>query len=69
MSEQKQWDPEGYVPATDNEKWNQSYFYGCYDPDTRIGCMIRVGILENQKESNGFVIFSKTVSRCLPVLI
>ncbi|MGD9661876.1 MAG: hypothetical protein AB7U63_11425 [Porticoccaceae bacterium] len=57
MNTKTVWDPEGYVPATDNEKWNQSYFYGCYDPETRIGCMIRVGILENQKETNGFVIF------------
>ena len=55
----KSYNPEGYVPATDNPKWNQSYFYGCYDPDTRIGCMIRVGILENQQQSNSFVIFFK----------
>lgn len=52
-------DPEGYVPATDHPKWNQSLVCHCYDPDTKVGCFIRVGIQENLNESNTWFVFFK----------
>lgn len=47
---------EGYVPGNDEPRWNQSYYYQLYDPATRIGAFIRIGLLENQDESNSWLI-------------
>lgn len=52
-------DPEGYVPANDNEKWNQSIVCHCYDPETKIGCFIRVAVQENLQSSNTWCVFFK----------
>lgn len=49
---------EGYISGTDNPRWNQSYYYNFYDPDTQIGAFVRLGLMENQQESNTwFVVF------------
>lgn len=50
-------DPEGYCPANDHPRWNQSVYFNFYDPVQRTGCFIRVGILENQHESNCWFAF------------
>jgi len=50
-------DPEGYCPANDHPRWNQSAYFNCYDPATRTGCFIRMGILENLKETNNWFAF------------
>lgn len=49
---------EGYIPHDDNPRWGQSYYYNFYDPKTRIGAFVRLGLLENQDEANTwFVVF------------
>lgn len=49
---------EGYIPGNDNPRWGQSYYYNFYDPKTRIGAFVRLGLLENQNEANTwFVVF------------
>lgn len=47
---------EGYIAANDNARWNQSWYYQAYDPLSRIGAFIRIGLLENQHEANSWLI-------------
>ena len=47
---------EGHVAADNNARWNQSWYYQAYDPATRSGVFIRIGLLENQKEANSWLI-------------
>ncbi len=49
--------PEGYLPANDQQKWNQSYYFNFYDPKSKIGALLRIGILENLKEVNAWTVF------------
>ena len=49
--------PEGYWPASDDPRWNQSVYFNFYDPATRTGGFIRVGILENLRETNTWFLF------------
>ncbi len=49
--------PEGYCPPNDDPRWNQSVYFNFYDPAQRIGCFIRVGIMENLRESNCWFAF------------
>jgi hypothetical protein len=51
--------PEGYYPANDHPLWNQSVYFNMYDPQNKIGCFIRIGILENLKETNNWFVFFK----------
>lgn len=49
---------EGYVSGDGNPKWNQSYYYNVYDPETRSGVLVRAAFLENQAEANcWFIVF------------
>jgi hypothetical protein len=48
---------ERYIPNPDIRKWNQSYYFNFYDPKARTGGFIRIGILENLNETNGFTVF------------
>jgi hypothetical protein len=48
---------ERYIPNPDIRKWNQSWYFNFYDRKTRTGGFIRVGILENLGETNGFTVF------------
>ncbi len=50
-------DPEGYCPANDHPRWNQSVYFNFYDPAARTGCFIRIGILENLREANNWFVF------------
>ncbi len=51
--------PEGYCPANEHPRWNESVYFNFYDPIARIGCFIRVGILEKLRESSTcFAFFS-----------
>ena len=50
-------DPEGYCPASDHPRWNQSFYFNFYDPATKTGAFIRAGILENVKEANNWFVF------------
>jgi len=52
MSNVQGLNPEGYCPADETERWNQSIYFNFYDPNTTIGCFIRMGVLENLKQSN-----------------
>ena len=49
--------PEDYWQANDHPRWNQSVYFNFYDPAQRIGCFIRVGILENLGETNSWFVF------------
>ncbi|MGE3599144.1 MAG: hypothetical protein AB7N70_26715, partial [Dehalococcoidia bacterium] len=51
--------PEGYCANHTDRHWNQSLYFNFYDPATRIGCFIRIGIQENKKESNNWFVFFK----------
>ena len=51
--------PEGYCPDDSEPNWNQSLYFNFYDPQARIGCFIRIGILENRQESNNWFVFFK----------
>lgn len=57
MSTDTMLDPEGYCPANDHPRWNQSVYFNFYDPAQRSGCFIRIGILENLRESNCWFVF------------
>lgn len=46
---------EGYVAGSE-PRWNQSFYYQAYDPATRCGAFIRIGVLENQREVNTWLI-------------
>ena len=50
---------ESLAPGDGNPRWNQSFYYQFYDPKTRIGALIRVGLLENLRETNTWFIFFK----------
>jgi hypothetical protein len=48
---------EGHIPGKD-PLWNQSFYYSFFDPTTRIGGLIRIGLMENRGEANSwFIIF------------
>jgi hypothetical protein len=47
---------EGLVPANDQALWNQSWYYQAYDPASRIGAFVRIGLQENRKEANSWLI-------------
>lgn len=57
MGSNRRTSPEGYHPANDHPRWNQSVYFNFYDPEQRTGCFIRVGILENQQETNCWFAF------------
>jgi hypothetical protein len=48
---------ERYIPNPDIPKWNQSWYFNFYDRKTKTGGFVRVGILENVGEVNGFAVF------------
>jgi hypothetical protein len=48
---------ERYIPNPDIPKWNQSWYFNFYDRKTKTGGFVRVGILENIGEVNGFAVF------------
>ena len=50
---------ERYIGNPAIKKWNQSFYFNFYDPVARIGCFIRVGIMENMGETNSFFVFFK----------
>lgn len=47
---------EGYIAGNDEPRWNQSWYYQAYDPATRTGVFIRIGLLENRDEANTWLI-------------
>ena len=55
----KELNPEGYCPASDHQRWNQSVYFNFYDPTNKIGCFIRIGLLENLGEANNWFVFFK----------
>ena len=48
---------ERHIPNPAIQKWNQSFYFNFYDRKTKAGAFIRVGILENLGQTNGFTIF------------
>ena len=46
---------EGLVSG-DNPFWNQSYYYSAYDPETRTGFFVRIGVMEKRQEANSWLI-------------
>lgn len=47
---------ESNVPGRGEALWNQSYYYNAYDPRTKVGCLIRVGLLEHSNQANSWLI-------------
>ena len=47
---------EGLVSGDGNHNWGQSYYYQFYDPKSRTAGLIRVGLLENHREANTWLI-------------
>jgi hypothetical protein len=50
---------EGLIPGNGNYNWNQSYYYQCYDPKTKVAVLIRLGFHENHNESNSWLVVLK----------
>ena len=50
---------EYLAPGDGNPRWNQSFYYQFYDPKTKVGALIRIGLLENLKETNSWFVFFK----------
>lgn len=47
---------EGLIIDPDQELWGQSYYYNAYDPLTRTGVLIRIGMLPNRKQANSWLV-------------
>ncbi|WP_114970561.1 DUF7064 domain-containing protein [Rhodoferax ferrireducens] len=47
---------ESHVAGHGEPMWNQSYYFNAYDPKTRTGCLIRIGLLENMGHANSWLI-------------
>lgn len=47
---------EGRVVDPGQDLWGQSYYYNAYDPVTRAGCLIRIGLLPNRQQANSWLI-------------
>lgn len=53
-------DDRRHRPAADSlPLWNESYWFSFYDPANRIGVVMRIGILPNQKQSNVWLYISR----------
>lgn len=50
---------EGHVPGQGQPLWNQSFYFNAYDPKTRAGVLIRIGLLEHSDQSNSWLIAFK----------
>lgn len=50
---------EGHVAGKGEPLWNQSYYFNAYDPKSRIGCFIRIGLLEHSNQANSWLIVFK----------
>lgn len=50
---------EGLVAGDGNPFWNQSYYWNCYDSETRSGVLIRLGFMENRQQANTWLIVFK----------
>lgn len=48
---------ERRIAAEGQRLWNQSYYFNAYDPDSRIGCVIRAGFMEGQGKANSWMVF------------
>lgn len=47
---------EGLISGAGEARWNQSWYFQAYDAATRTGAFIRLGLLENQREANTWLI-------------
>lgn len=47
---------EGHVAGQGEPLWNQSYYFNAYDPQTKAGCLIRIGLLEYAQQANSWLI-------------
>lgn len=47
---------EGHHPANDHPKWSQSYYFNFFDPSNGVGGFLRIGVLENLRQSNAWVV-------------
>lgn len=49
---------EGHRPADAHRQWSQSYYFNFYDPGKCVGGFMRIGLLENLRQSNmAFILF------------
>lgn len=47
---------ESHVAGAGEAKWNQSYYFNAYDPVSRTGCLVRIGLMENANQANSWLI-------------
>jgi len=47
---------EGYLPAEGRTKWNQSFYFNAFDPQTRMGLIARLGFLEGAGSANSWMV-------------
>lgn len=47
---------EGYCHG-DDPHWSQSFYFNVYDPKSKAGGFLRIGVLENRKELNNWFVF------------
>lgn len=47
---------ESLVSGDDHPLWNQSWYYQLYDPASRVGAFVRIGLQENRKEANSWLV-------------
>ena len=47
---------EGLVSNPAEPLWSQSYYLNLYDPATRFGCFVRIGLQENKREAGSWLI-------------
>ncbi len=50
---------EGRVAGKGQPLWNQSFYFNAYDPQTRAGVLIRIGLLEHSDQANSWLIAFK----------
>jgi hypothetical protein len=48
---------ERRLAADGRRQWNQSYYFNAYDPESRIGCIIRAGFMEGLGKANSWTVF------------
>jgi hypothetical protein len=48
---------ESLAPGDGNPRWNQSFYYNFYDPVTKTAGLIRLGLMENLRETNTWFVF------------
>jgi hypothetical protein len=47
---------ESHLPGRGEPLWNQSYYFNAYDPKSKLGCLVRIGLMEHAGQANSWMI-------------